>query len=134
MIKLRPHHVLCLLRFEGKGYTSDFVKTLTDLIRRLKEGEAITIVEGPDDVCAPLCGTRYWHCENASIYRRDKAARHLIQQHKITSEGLRQDLLKNKEDRTLTKQLFCSQTIQKPCKGCEWVRTCYLLSPEFKVT
>lgn len=51
MIKLRGHHLLCLQFFEGKGYSESFVAHIINLMKRLKNGEHIKIVEGKDEVC-----------------------------------------------------------------------------------
>jgi len=53
MIRLRPHHLLCMLTYAGRGYTPRFTSGMDDLIARLGGGAEILLVEGPDDICAP---------------------------------------------------------------------------------
>jgi hypothetical protein len=53
-VRLRGHHLLCILTFVGKGYDGPFVANLARVIDRLAAGEAVLVVDGPDDVCAPL--------------------------------------------------------------------------------
>ncbi len=49
---IRPHHLLCLQFFEGKGYSDDFVRQMAEIHRTLnKENPQINIVEGVDDIC-----------------------------------------------------------------------------------
>lgn len=59
---LRYHHLLCLPRFIGEGYSNDFTRNMAEVKKRLEsEGllangqwnlDALTLVEGPDQVCA----------------------------------------------------------------------------------
>ena len=53
-IHLRPHHLLCLLTYVGKGYGDAFIRNYDRIAQRLSMGEAIMVVDGPDDICAPL--------------------------------------------------------------------------------
>jgi len=53
IVNLRPHHLLCILNFEGLGYSTEFVEKL----RKVKEAidnDAIIVklVEGQDDICS----------------------------------------------------------------------------------
>ncbi len=73
-IRLRGHHFLCLLTYVGKGYSAEFIANYDRIVARLSEGEDILIVEGPDDICAPLLAGTDPHCLNASVMVRDKLA------------------------------------------------------------
>ena len=48
MIKLRGHHTLCLLSFEGKGYSQDFVVHMNHVLHSLDE---IQIISECDEIC-----------------------------------------------------------------------------------
>lgn len=54
MIRLRGHHLLCVLTFEGAGYNAQFARNLTAIVDRINDGEEILIVDGPDVICAPV--------------------------------------------------------------------------------
>ena len=41
---IRYHHLLCLPRFEGKGYSADFCKNMANVKKRYNN-EKITLVE-----------------------------------------------------------------------------------------
>lgn len=50
--KLRPHHGLCISFFEGKGYSEEFVTHMREVINSGRQGAAITIVNGADEICS----------------------------------------------------------------------------------
>src|SRR4051794_14584578 len=65
-VRLRPHHLLCLLTYVGEGYSPDFVDNLDYVSRKLLQGEDVLLVDGPDDICAPVLGTEHDHCTGPS--------------------------------------------------------------------
>ncbi|MFD2331192.1 DUF1284 domain-containing protein [Cohnella sp. GCM10020058] len=73
-IKLRGHHLLCLLGYRGKGYSEGFCANMTRVYERLRtEPETeIELILGPDDICAAFPEDQEPHCENASVYRKDE--------------------------------------------------------------
>ncbi len=56
-IKFRPHHFLCTLCFQGKGYSPSFVENYQAISARLKaptgDQEVIHITAQSDSICAP---------------------------------------------------------------------------------
>ena len=59
VLHLRPHHLLCLQTFVGRGYSEEFVEHMTLVKRQLTANPLtpITLVSGADD---HLCA----HCPN----------------------------------------------------------------------
>lgn len=57
-ISLRPHHLLCIQNYIGKGYSEEFVENMDIIIGKLKSDkeQIIRIIEGNDHVCN--------HCPN----------------------------------------------------------------------
>ena len=53
-ICLRPHHLLCLMGFQGKGYSAAFVKRMTEVSALLKRHQdtSVYLRSGVDDLCA----------------------------------------------------------------------------------
>lgn len=70
-VRLRGHHLLCLLTFVGEGYTPSFTRNYVAIAKRLSAGVAITVVDGPEDICAPMLCDDGAHCREESITRRD---------------------------------------------------------------
>jgi uncharacterized protein len=67
-IRYRPHHFLCSLGFEGKGYSEGFTANMSAIVMgRLRAGggdaTVIEVTGGLDDICAPCPKNRGHACE-----------------------------------------------------------------------
>ncbi|MBN2980878.1 MULTISPECIES: DUF1284 domain-containing protein [Cohnella] len=73
-IRLRGHHLLCLLGFRGKGYSEEFCVNMTSVYETLRADPdtPIAIIEGPDDICRAFPADQPNHCHNESVYRKDR--------------------------------------------------------------
>ena len=47
-VRLRAHHLLCMLTYVGKGYSPAFVENYEAIAARLSAGEEIEMVAGPE--------------------------------------------------------------------------------------
>lgn len=68
-LRYRPHHFLCSLGFEGKGYSPDFTANMSAIVMgrlRAARGAAVEIevVGWADDICAPCPARRGAGCES----------------------------------------------------------------------
>jgi hypothetical protein len=123
-IRLRAHHLLCMLTFAGKGYTPAFVEAYKAIINRLNDGEAIKLVDGPDDICVPMLNDPTCHCHNESVRERDRLAARdigLLLFGKPLSVG---PLRLSDEDIAKLRSAFQDGSIRQACTGCEWYELC----------
>ena len=128
-IQLRPHHLLCMLTFIGKGYSPAFVANLEQVVRRLATGtETIEIVAGPDDICAPLLrecgepGEADCHCHRASVLERDRLATESISV--LLDRPLDPGTHFLHADLDELRAAFAAGTIREACTGCQWKPLC----------
>ncbi|MGT2467926.1 DUF1284 domain-containing protein [Mesorhizobium atlanticum] len=123
-VRLRAHHLLCLLTYVGKGYSPAFVANYDVVVERLAGGVDILIVSGPDDVCAPLLNEGEPHCLGESAARRDEAAAQDVADllGRPLVAGARLEL----DPSTLARmrEAFSSGFTRKACPGCEWFELC----------
>ena len=124
-IRMRPHHLLCMLTFVGKGYSQEFTANFERVMHLIASGDqTVEIVLGPDDLCAPLLGDPACHCRNASALERDRLAAEaltgLLQQ--PIDEGSILRLTWNVLDEL--RRAFRTGTIRKACRGCQWSDFC----------
>ncbi|MFD2175276.1 DUF1284 domain-containing protein [Rhodobacter lacus] len=123
-LRLRPHHLLCMLTYAGTGYTPAFTANMSAVVPRLGAGEEIEIVAGPDDICAPLLSEREPHCHRCSVIERDAAAAREVGAllGLAVAPGLRFCLDAPRIARL--RQAFAAETIRSACRGCEWDQLC----------
>ncbi|TRC91660.1 DUF1284 domain-containing protein [Mesorhizobium sp. WSM4310] len=136
-IRLRAHHLLCLLTYVGKGYSPAFTVNYDAIAERLSRGEDILLVSGPDDVCAPLLEGPDPHCRNESVIERDRLAARDVGDllARPIQPGVRLDL--DAAILARLRQAFSVNGVRKACGGCEWNELCGAIAaggfPETKV-
>ena len=123
-IKLRGHHLLCLLTYKGNGYTPAFSLNFTRIVRRLSRGEEAVIVTGADDLCQPMLCQPDFHCADAHSSEIDSQA--------LTDIGLLLDrelcsgekLTFDADTVTRLRQAFLDGEIRTACQTCSWLTHC----------
>lgn len=130
MLRLRAHHLLCMLTYVGKGYTPAFIANYDTAMARLNAGESILLVDGPDELCAPMLGETDHHCLTARIAGRDQRAAQALSAllGRPIESGVR--LV---PDAALLEQLradFALGTIRAGCTGCGWAPFCSTIAEE----
>ncbi|MBZ9696688.1 MULTISPECIES: DUF1284 domain-containing protein [unclassified Mesorhizobium] len=123
-VRLRAHHLLCLLTYVGKGYSPAFTANYDGIAERLSRGEDILLVSGPDDICAPLLGEPEPHCLRDSAAGRDRQTAEDVEAllARPIRHGIRLDL--DAAILTRLRQAFSTGHVRKACGGCEWIGLC----------
>lgn len=126
-VKLRGHHLLCMLTYEGIGYTERFVRNFDATLRRIQNSEEIEIVEGPDDICAPLLSDENavdGHCRLKRVERRDTRALEALSGllGKSVSAGSHIQITASMLERL--REEFKQGRIRSACRNCPWYQTC----------
>lgn len=62
---IRAHHGMCLAFFEGKGYSSNFTKHMTEIKGRLIENPLVSIIGTTDAICSACPNNREGVCESS---------------------------------------------------------------------
>lgn len=123
-IGLRPHHLLCLLTYVGKGYNSTFVANFNAIAERIKRGEDIRIVHGPDDICAGLLDEPDCHCFGESVRERDRLAAADMQAasgHPVSAGGA---FVLDAATLGTMRRAFSRGAVRGACLGCQWEGLC----------
>ncbi|MBB3382972.1 MULTISPECIES: DUF1284 domain-containing protein [unclassified Rhizobium] len=123
-VRLRAHHLLCMLTFVGEGYTSAFTDNYRRIAERLSDGEDIKLVSGPDDICAPLLGEEEPHCLKASVIERDAVALADISTLLGEEIGIGAVLVPDASLLAKLRRNFAGGEIRHACLGCEWGELC----------
>lgn len=113
-IRLRGHHLLCLLGYRGMGYSADFCANMTQIYETLRttpEAE-VEIVAGPDDICAKYPTDKANHC-NGTVHHVDDAV--LLKLGLVTgARGSWQDICNEIADKIVPAD------ISHLCATCPW--------------
>ena len=123
-LALRAHHLLCMLTYAGAGYDEAFCAGYDALIGRIAAGEAIRLVDGPDDVCRPISGDPAAHCHRDSVRRRDaQAAASLSAQ---LGRPLAAGSVVEPTPALIARlrAAFADGSLRAACTGCEWASLC----------
>lgn len=123
-IRLRGHHLLCMLTYIGKGYSPAFVENYDTIAERLSEGEDILLVDGPDDICAPLLCGGDCHCHDEGPRNRDTMALQSVGQ--LFGETLTTQTPFTLDDKRLAsmRTAFANDTLRRACIACKWYGLC----------
>jgi len=119
-LRYRPHHFLCSLGFQGKGYSDGFVANMSDIIDgRLRapggDETQIEVVGAADDICGPCPKRRGELCESQSkIAALD--ARHARALGLVTGTRLTWGEAKQRIARRVAPGALSSL-----CAGCQWL-------------
>jgi hypothetical protein len=117
-IHFRPHHFLCALCFQGKGYSPEFIANFSKIMAYLnsEEGEdaIITVVEHTDSICAPCPSKRDALCvSQKKIIKLDRAHADILK----IKQG---DTISWKEAKKRIQQEMTLEKFHMACAPCAW--------------
>lgn len=119
MIRLRPHHGMCLAFFIGRGYSDDFAKNMQHMLDVLINGAGIRLAAKCDEICEKCPNKRGNICEaeeKVSFYDRQVLSLCGL------SEG---DELSFKAFAALVQEkVIAPGKRAQICSGCRWNNIC----------
>jgi hypothetical protein len=121
-IPLRAHHLLCLLGFQGIGYTADFIRNFHKVKRMVEQNPdlEIEVVDSCDVVCIQCPNSHDLDCykgglsDNRTVKEMD---RRLIEKLEIKAG----DHFKARELFALVREKIKPEDLRDICRGCEWL-------------
>ncbi|PBB82273.1 2Fe-2S ferredoxin [Mesorhizobium sp. WSM3879] len=123
-VRLRAHHLLCLLTYVGKGYSPAFTANYDKVVKRLGDGEAVLIVSGPDDICTPMLVEPEPHCLGEGAAERDGLAARDVGALLGRSVQAGDRLVLDASSLAPMRKAFSSGLTRQACTGCEWSDLC----------
>ncbi len=124
-VRLRAHHLLCMLTYVGRGYSPAFTANYDRTIERLNAGEQILIVDGPDDICQPLIAEEATpHCLNGSVRERDQRAAGALTRWLGQPVEIGHLLTPDRKLLARMRTSFARGATRQACLGCEWISLC----------
>jgi len=115
-IIFRPHHFLCTLGFQGKGYSPDYVKNYASIVEALLQNEdlEIEVVAQSDSICAACPHEREGECEQENKVQ-------VIDKNHSNILGVKSgDVVTWRQAKQLMKNKMTVAAFHKACEGCKW--------------
>jgi len=120
VVQLRPHHLLCIQLFEGKGYSPEFVNNMYTIIERLEASSDIMLTASSDSLCSK-CPNRNGECCNTE--EKIKQYDRNVLSHCNLGEGI---IYSWKEASSIARENILEKGIIKEvCVNCSWKEICY---------
>lgn len=124
-VRLRAHHLLCMLTYVGRGYSPAFTAGYERVVRRIASGEPLMVVDGPDDICAPLLNEEEEpHCLKDGAATRDRHAATSLARLLDRPVVAGTTLAANAALLARLRKAFSSGRLRRACIGCQWSRLC----------
>jgi hypothetical protein len=123
-VRLRAHHLLCMLTYVGRGYTPAFVENYDGIVARLSGGEPVGLVDGPDDICGPIQDISTAHCHNESVVERDRLALEAVRDLLGDAVDLDREFSLDQPMLASFRAAFVRGQTRAACAGCEWSGLC----------
>ncbi|MDD7969615.1 DUF1284 domain-containing protein [Roseinatronobacter alkalisoli] len=118
-VQFRPHHFLCALGFQGKGYSDRFTRNMADIVAQLRApdgGNTLIEVTGvADSICAPCP-----HRRGQSCVKADQIA--ALDNRHAQALGLRAgQRLTWAEAQSRVRAHVPPGSLRELCAGCQWL-------------
>ena len=68
-MRLRFHHLLCVLGFRGLGYDEEFIEGMRSVVQKLRDNPSLEIelVDECDDICQACPFNKQQFCKNVAV-------------------------------------------------------------------
>lgn len=124
-LKLRAHHLLCLLGFRGLGYSPAFVEKMGQVLGELQRAPdaPITVVTECDIICSSCLHNLDGRCfkspdADSRIKAKDKAI--------LKTLGFRDNMQTTARDAwERVKERVTPEDLAKLCSRCQWLELSY---------
>ena len=120
-MELRGHHLLCILGFQGYGYSEDFVLNMTRINELRKTDETtIKLINSSDDICSACPNLKNDLCENEmqneTIVKMDEE---VLSEFDINKEYNAIDLFNE-----VILKFNTLKSVENICNDCKWAEKC----------
>lgn len=118
-IILRPHHLLCIKFFVGRGYSEEFTANMYKAIAALNENDSVKITLSADTLCCACPNLNGKLCETeAKVCRYDKKTAEFLN----LEDGKTYSY--NDLKAKIEEKIFSQNKFDDICLDCEWSDIC----------
>ncbi len=115
-LSFRPHHFLCTLGFQGKGYSPGFIKNYTQIVEALQDNEElpIEVVVNTDSVCKACPHHKEGECIS------EEKIQSLDARHSQVLGIYPGNVLSWREGKECLKEKMTLESFHRVCADCQW--------------
>lgn len=122
-LQLRAHHLLCVLKYQGKGYSSEFVSNLDRIWHEIRR-RAHDRVE-PRTVADSICGScPHLADPQESTSCRFHASISLRDSRLLSAMGWEEGTIVSLAETLETLRQRHAELLETVCCGCDWLELC----------
>ena len=119
IIRIRPHHIMCVQNYIGKGYSKEFCIRMDELCNMLKEDPQVQIVKGCDDICGACPERKDEKC--TSSFKVDKMDEDVA---RTLGLSYSERVSWKKAAQSVKEMIFSTDMFRKICSTCRWFDIC----------
>lgn len=117
--KFRPHHGLCIMFFEGKGYNEKFIKNMYEVIKIFKNRPTTEIIlNSSNDIICSACPLKGTNCVEESLLNIDNTILSMCN----LKNGEKVKFCDFKE--LICKNVISLENLENICNECRWIAIC----------
>lgn len=116
-MNLRPHHLLCIQKYTGHGYSEDFTAHMNGLAAELKTHPEtpVTLISGCDDLCGCCPNNEQGRCISLEkVAAMDSAVLAIVGENAGPWQALAQRAA----------PIFENPDFERICGNCSWFSLC----------
>lgn len=118
-IVLRPHHIVCIQHFVGRGYDDEFTANMIRVVDSLARDTEVTVVIGTDTLCSACPNNENGVCsEQERVLNMDRACAKILN----VNDG--DTVPYGKLVDSITRYIKHESSLPDVCSDCEWVELC----------
>lgn len=117
--KLRPHHILCILHFEGKGYSIEFTENMKNVISQLASYDTeVELTTSSDIICRNCPHNIDGKCSGYKAEKYDTAVMQIL--NLAQGDNYNWSYLKGKAQA----DIIAAGKLCEVCGDCQWAEIC----------
>ena len=117
---IRAHHGLCMAFFQGKGYSSEFIAHMSDILHKLESNPTICISAQADIICSKCPNNIQGLCKTQSrVVEYDKQ----VLKYCGLSEGMVMPYADFKK--AVYENILITNKREEICGDCQWNALCH---------
>ena len=119
MYHIRPHHLMCIQNYIGRGYSEEFTAHMNELIASLTDDTGLIINEGCDDVCSACPYNEQGRCTSLDKVAGMDAG--VMDACGLTyGESVRWGDISS----SVREKIFTTDRFEAVCRDCQWFSLC----------